>query len=453
MSKHLLRPDFDRAITICFFVGVCGSTGLSFISNRFLGPAALIAIVALSINCICVVMRPFDAYISAVPKPMWAILVLGCMLVVSEIVSVAPLTTHPQVLRVICGIGVYATVTSFVSPLFGWHDEKKHVKAITCGLIAFASALALCAPFVVDWPDAKLSSIIPYSLDQLFPRLVEDTINSNVLAGVLAQLLPLACAAVMTKGLRKIHVLAGACMAVVIFFALILTQSRGAWLGAILGIVFLYAWRYPMLRLVTVAIIGIFGATQMGGAGLLNSVAQSLSTGGALFGAEARFELWTHAIYMIQDFAFTGVGMGNFQLVNERFYPLKLATPDLPHAHNLYLQIAVDLGIPGLIAWIGVELFVLRTLVRTLQVPDRLDFHHRALAAGLIGSQIALLAHGMLDAAVWGMIRSAPIVWAIWGLSVGLSNIVAYAAKPAPPTPQTPHPPPDSAAIAAAARG
>jgi len=38
------------------------------------------------------------------------------------------------------------------------------------------------------------------------------------------------------------------------------------------------------------------------------------------------------------------------------------------------------------------------------------------LSAGLLTGQMALVIHGIFDSVIWGMIRPAPIVWALWGL-------------------------------------
>ena len=89
------------------------------------------------------------------------------------------------------------------------------------------------------------------------------------------------------------------------------------------------------------------------------------------------------------------------------------------HAHNLFLQIGVDLGIPGLIAWLAILLVVLALswkLYRYGRVHQNVQC--AALGAGLLCSQLALVVHGMTDAVTWGMVRPAPLVWAIWGLAV-----------------------------------
>jgi len=123
---------------------------------------------------------------------------------------------------------------------------------------------------------------------------------------------------------------------------------------------------------------------------------------------------------MIQDFPFTGIGMGSFGNVADVLYPFFLAAPgSIPHAHNLFLQVAVDLGIPGLVAWLSV--FGLVTL-SAWQVYRRGRSDGNAWVAGIgaaiLCSQLALTVHGLADAVTWGMVRPAPLVWALWGLGV-----------------------------------
>ena len=86
-----------------------------------------------------------------------------------------------------------------------------------------------------------------------------------------------------------------------------------------------------------------------------------------------------------------------------------IAPGAIPHAHNLFLQIAVDLGIPGLIAWLAIFLVVI-VLSWKLYRYGRIhqNVQSAALGIGLLCSQIALVMHGMTDAVTWGMVRPAP---------------------------------------------
>jgi putative inorganic carbon (HCO3(-)) transporter len=123
---------------------------------------------------------------------------------------------------------------------------------------------------------------------------------------------------------------------------------------------------------------------------------------------------------MIQDFPFTGIGMGSFTEVADRLYPFFLFMPgSVEHAHNLFLQVAVDLGLPGLIAWLAILFGALFTTWQVFRTGRRLGQSWLVgLGAGLLAAQSALVVHGFTDAVLWGMVRTAPLVWFIWGMAV-----------------------------------
>jgi O-antigen ligase len=58
----------------------------------------------------------------------------------------------------------------------------------------------------------------------------------------------------------------------------------------------------------------------------------------------SRLEVWQRGWMMVQDFAFTGIGIGTFNVVAHALYPFFIAAPDelVPHAHNQFLEVAVD---------------------------------------------------------------------------------------------------------------
>jgi putative inorganic carbon (HCO3(-)) transporter len=133
---------------------------------------------------------------------------------------------------------------------------------------------------------------------------------------------------------------------------------------------------------------------------------------------EDRVEIWSRALYAIQDFPFTGCGLGAFRRVVPVLYPLFTVPPDtdIGHAHNIFLQTALDLGIPGLVAYLallGIALAV------CWQVAVKGDRWERAIALGLAGSLIALHAYGMTDALALGS-KPAVAFWFALGLIAAL---------------------------------
>ena len=67
--------------------------------------------------------------------------------------------------------------------------------------------------------------------------------------------------------------------------------------------------------------------------------------------------------------SFTGMGMDTFRSVVNVLYPLQIISAgspikDIGHAHNEFLQAALDLGIPGLIAFISIYIVAFTMLVQ-----------------------------------------------------------------------------------------
>ena len=114
--------------------------------------------------------------------------------------------------------------------------------------------------------------------------------------------------------------------------------------------------------------------------------------------------------------------MGCFTKVADSLYPFTTAEPGtINHAHNLFLQIGVDLGLPGLLAWISIIIVNLIQAWKSYQTGVK-DHQLRMQATGfaITGSLLTMFLHGLTDSVVWGMVRSAPLVWAILGIGSSL---------------------------------
>ena len=125
---------------------------------------------------------------------------------------------------------------------------------------------------------------------------------------------------------------------------------------------------------------------------------------GSVRSVDSRLELWNRAVYVIQDFSFTGVGTGTLTKVIPLLYPMSLYPPqETPqHTHNLYLQIAVTLGIPGLVATLGLisaSLFLGKTAF--VSFLSRENTWGAAVTLGYLAGLVAFLANGFLDSPFW----------------------------------------------------
>jgi O-antigen ligase len=82
----------------------------------------------------------------------------------------------------------------------------------------------------------------------------------------------------------------------------------------------------------------------------------------------------------------------------------------------LYLQIAVELGIPGLLSWLVLLIFMFSSSLQIYKVGIKGNMPlQKVLGASLFAALIAMSVHGFLDSATWGN-RPSIIIWLILGL-------------------------------------
>jgi hypothetical protein len=176
--------------------------------------------------------------------------------------------------------------------------------------------------------------------------------------------------------------------AIVLTLGLYLTYSRGAWLLAM-----------PVALLVVGSLCGhrfrwwIVGAA----AAVLALVLWGVLCGRAIssLAEEIRIPVWQSTLAMIADHLWRGVGLDGFQFVYPRYMRVEAWTePLLYHPHNMWLDVAVRLGIPGLTAF----LFLVGACLGSVGRLRRGTFTwQKVVSLGLLASLGAALAHGMVD--------------------------------------------------------
>jgi putative inorganic carbon (HCO3(-)) transporter len=214
--------------------------------------------------------------------------------------------------------------------------------------------------------------------------------------------------------------------------ALLFTQSRSGWAGAIGGfLTLLLVWAItmkPSKKRRTIWIItGItFIATLLLLIGLGPERIQQLwldppveTAVGSLSTLNFRQNLWPWAIEGIKDFPFTGTGLGTFRVVVRRLYPVTIIpTFDIAHAHNVFLQVALDIGIPGLIAYAAMLLVSGGAAWQLIKGDQSLQ----TISAGMLASLVAFHIYGLTDTLALGS-KSSILLWAIFGLLAAMIRL------------------------------
>ncbi len=342
----------------------------------------------------------------------WPILMIIFLLPVNLWATSDIVITLPQVLRVLIGIGLYYVVVN-------WSGTTFRIRWLVRGIWVASLVLSVYAFISVEWTSAKFT-FIPPSLYSYFRILVSDTTHPNVMSGTLVILLPFSLSLLFFGGLRRhwFDISLATLTTIVVVLVMVLTQSRGGMLalGVIIALLIWLRWKKGWIIITGLTVIILAWISWLGPGRVLNILFANSTLGGM----DNRLEVWSRAIYVIRDFPLTGIGLGTYTRIVDTIYPFFSHDPGtIVHAHNLILQIAVDLGIPGLIAWLAIWILIsVITLRSYTQARKYNDDWLVGLSVGLLCSQVALITHGLMDAVTWGMIKSAPLVWLVWGVAV-----------------------------------
>jgi putative inorganic carbon (HCO3(-)) transporter len=288
-----------------------------------------------------------------------------------------------------------------------------------------------------------LTALLPIRLEDL-PG-AETGIHPNELAGTLLWVVPvilLAGLALMTepdwftsktvKGKPRFNQFSGWAAFLIITFlvtmtVLVLSQSRGGYLaiafsGLILVVLILRGpARWWVIGLLAAdAITGVILIQQFGWETILNQVVDKLPIGTSAFSLETlngRVEIWSRAIWAIQDVPLTGLGMNVFRSAIFLLYPTFQISAgfNLGHAHNELLQAALDLGLPGLIGFLALYIGAIGMLIPAIRSSGAWRF----LALGLFGGLLAHFVFGIIDAVALGA-KPGFLFWWLLGMVFGI---------------------------------
>lgn len=378
------------------------------------------------------VRTPFD-------PPILAILL---MLPVSLWVSANWFLTLPKIYGIILSVAFFYAVANHIA-------MPRDIMLVQLWLALLCLAIALAGLIGTDWVQSKIVSA-SFIYDRL-PRLIQNIPRSiaggfarNGIGGTLTLTIPLLAAilvphviarsaatkqspdslstAVSTK--NPLNAMAAVWLPRIVFLALsfslialALTQSRGGIFGTLVGLIALIIWKRPRLGLgiAGAGVVVLVALVVLGqGSVIANFLLRTDSADGTL---ASRLEVWQRGLMMVQDFPFTGIGIGTYNVVAHALYPFFIAAPDevVPHAHSQFLEVAVDLGIPGLVAYVAMLTVFVIAAVRAYRAVA--DERFRALIVGLSFGMLAHHVFGLTDAFILGS-KPGLLMWIYFAIII-----------------------------------
>lgn len=255
------------------------------------------------------------------------------------------------------------------------------------------------------------------ALQGLIPAIPGPRLNPNEAGGILAMLLPFAAWVTWearryprTPGeprplLEHLGLAAGVLILATALLGLLMTGSRGAWLALGAALYAAGSWKLAgrLARQGTArrlwiwigllglgALLAALAAVALTRLGLLAAGLLSVET------LYSRTEFYRYALLLAKDYAFVGAGLEGFKMLYAS-YALLTHVGYIFNSHNLYLGVAIDQGIAGLLAllWAWATLAYLAWQQRGRGVGSSL--------AGIAAlSATVVLVHGCLESALYG---------------------------------------------------
>lgn len=249
--------------------------------------------------------------------------------------------------------------------------------------------------------------------------------NPNDLAAMAMLVMGVALTVATSRVERRLVRRGAAACAAILLLVILLTQSRGAITGLTIAFgtaVLRRLFKRPMIAVyITIAIV--VGANvlpqslwqRLSGMRYLTSTSTLAEADSS---AAQRWQIQKTAWRIFGDHPLLGVGLGCYPLANDKYSPA-LGDRD---THDTYLNLASELGIPGLVLWLGLIASVLRRVrqsaakegSKTTSTPTHwLECaFYAVLIAGIFGSYSGItliyLMLGVLWAATTLSVSSAP---------------------------------------------
>jgi O-antigen ligase len=207
----------------------------------------------------------------------------------------------------------------------------------------------------------------------------------------------------------------------ILAFAVFISQSRGGLLALVVMAALAWVNSRHKMRLVVGAAVAAALMVAISPK-ILTRLQQTQIEGEAETGAgassRARVELTRAGIHMMEAHPVFGIGLGQFKSVEFHYNPILISVEPSPHiAHDTYIQLGAEGGIPTLalyLAILGLTLATCRTSQKLPGVPEDIAALALSFQIGLIGIMVAqLFLSAQYIKEVWIFISLAPNLYAI----------------------------------------
>lgn len=256
------------------------------------------------------------------------------------------------------------------------------------------------------WVDVESSPDVKTRIYSVF-------MNPNIFAEYLVMIIPISVGLFWynKKPFKKLLFLG---TSLVMSLALLLTQSRGGWLGfAFSALVFiLLVERKLLLAAVPIVVGGLYLLPDS----IINRIMSIANFADS--SNNYRLVMWDITLDIIKDHKWIGVGFGHqpFKQTFESY----IRTMPTYHAHNTFLEIGAELGIVGLVTFIFFLFITFKYGILKLVKSE--DKYIKYVGAGIISGLAGVLVHGMVETILY-IPKIIMVFWMMIAFIVTLAKI------------------------------
>lgn len=247
-------------------------------------------------------------------------------------------------------------------------------------------------------------------------RIYSTLENPNVLGEYILLVLPVTIALMWKKKNFFAKLVYGA-IALVMGLALVLTFSRGCWIGIMVAAAMFITfaagklWGFALLVLPVIPMI------------LPENILNRFASIGDMKDSSTSYRvyIWMGTLLMLKDFWLSGVGPGTEAFT--QVYPFySYSAIVAPHSHNLFLQVMVESGILGISAFLILILTFIRKLAAAHQIQGK-GGEISVVIVGIGAAVIGFLVQGLFDNCFYNY-RVFMVFWSVLALGTAAANII-----------------------------
>ncbi len=341
------------------------------------------------------------------------------MLLLTGLISISvALNRNASLNALLCAI---IAIIMFYLIVIYMRFKPEHCKIILSLVIISFSIIIIAGllQFIFNKYSTWMDVTLPNGTVEHRGRLNSFFIFPNSFSASIVLVLPVIFAVIFLKKLDLFYKILMVLLFAMGVFCLISTYSRAGWIGfAVAAFVIIYLLgqkkRFIFITLIIFILISVSLLLCIHKETLKSYVFHNYSD-------KSRQFIFVKSLKMLREHPLTGIGIGNFHYV----YPLYILPGEetLPeevsrpwHAHNLFLNMAVEMGLPGLIAF----LWFILSIFMQIRISIAEDMEYKEILYGIIAGLTGFLIFNQIDF-VMGDVKSGIYFFIILAFGAGLS--------------------------------